>query len=95
MFDFTTDTPNHALISKRGYRAAAAAIGAPRGRVAELESLGGVTRMNDDEFLAAFEARTLEEFHHRDHIKVTFLYLQRHPLDEPARKSGPGSRLWP
>jgi len=42
--------------------------------------------MNDDEFLAAFEACTLEEFHHRDHIKVTYLYLRRHPLDEAIAK---------
>jgi len=42
--------------------------------------------MNDDEFLAAFEARTLEEFHHRDHIKITYLYLRRYPLDEAIPK---------
>ena len=42
--------------------------------------------MHDDEFLAAFEACTLEEFHHRDHIKVTYLYLRRHPLDEAIAK---------
>ena len=42
--------------------------------------------MNDEEFLSAFEACTLEEFHHRDHIKVTYLYLRRHPLDEAITK---------
>jgi hypothetical protein len=42
--------------------------------------------MNDDEFLAAFEARALEEFHHRDHIKVAYLYLRRYPLDEAIAK---------
>ena len=42
--------------------------------------------MNDDEFLAAFEARTLEEFHHRDHIKVAYLYLRRHSLEEAIAK---------
>jgi hypothetical protein len=42
--------------------------------------------MNDDEFLAAFEACTLDEFHHRDHIKITYLYLRRHPLDEAITK---------
>ena len=42
--------------------------------------------MNDDEFLAAFEACTLEEFHHRDHIKVTYLYLRRYPLPEAIVK---------
>ena len=42
--------------------------------------------MNDEEFLSAFEACTIEEFHHRDHIKVTYLYLRRHPLDEAITK---------
>jgi hypothetical protein len=42
--------------------------------------------MNDDEFLAAFEARTLDEFHHRDHIKVAYLYLRRYPLHEAIAK---------
>ena len=42
--------------------------------------------MNDDDFLAAFEACTLDEFHHRDHIKVTYLYLRRHPLKEAIVK---------
>ena len=42
--------------------------------------------MNDEEFLTAFEACTLEGFHHRDHIKVTYLYLCRHPLDEAIVK---------
>lgn len=42
--------------------------------------------MNDEEFLAAFEAQTLEEFHHRDHIKVAYLYLRRYPLEEAIAK---------
>jgi hypothetical protein len=42
--------------------------------------------MTDEEFLTAFEACTLEEFHHRDHIKVTYLYLQRHPLNVAITK---------
>jgi len=42
--------------------------------------------VNDEEFLTAFEARTLDEFHHRDHIKVTYLYLRRYPLDEAISK---------
>ena len=42
--------------------------------------------MNDDEFLNAFEARTLDDFHHREHIKVTYLYLRRYPLDEAITK---------
>ena len=43
-------------------------------------------QMNDDEFLAAFEACALDEFHHRDHIKITYLYLRRYPLDEAVGK---------
>jgi hypothetical protein len=42
--------------------------------------------MNDEEFLSAFEACTLEEFHHRDHLKITYLYLRRHPLDVAIMK---------
>jgi len=42
--------------------------------------------MNDEEFLAAFEACTLKEFHHRDHIKIAYLYLRRDPLDEAITK---------
>lgn len=42
--------------------------------------------MTDAEFLAAFEACTLEEFHHRDHIKVAYLYLRQHPVDDAIAK---------
>ena len=42
--------------------------------------------MNDEAFLAAFEACALEEFHHRDHIKITYLYLRHHPLHESITK---------
>jgi hypothetical protein len=42
--------------------------------------------MTDDEFLAAFEACTLADFHHRDHVKITYLYLRRHSLDEAIVK---------
>lgn len=45
-----------------------------------------VRPINDDEFLAAFEARTIKEFHHRDHIKVAYLYLRRYPLEEAIGK---------
>ena len=33
--------------------------------------------MTDAEFLSAFEDTTLEPFHHRDHLRVTFLYLRQ------------------
>jgi hypothetical protein len=42
--------------------------------------------MTDDEFLTAFETCALEEFHHRDHIKVAYLYLRRYPLEEAIAK---------
>ncbi len=48
--------------------------------------------MNDEEFLTAFEACKLEEFHHRDHIKVAYLYLRRHPLDDAIIKVRTGLR---
>ena len=44
--------------------------------------------MTDEKFLAAFEACTfpLDNFHHREHIKVAYLYLLRYPLEETAAK---------
>lgn len=33
--------------------------------------------MTDDEFLAAFAACTLGSFHHRDHLRLTFLSVTR------------------
>src|SRR5687767_11844656 len=42
--------------------------------------------MSDEEFLAAFERCAVEEFHHRDHVKVAYLYLRRYPLDEAIVK---------
>ena len=33
--------------------------------------------MHDDEFIAQFQAGTLAEFHHQDHVKIAWLYLQR------------------
>ena len=33
--------------------------------------------MQDDEFIAQFQAGTLEPFHHQDHVKMAWLYLQR------------------
>ena len=38
--------------------------------------------MSDDEFLAAFEACALDEFHHRDHVKIAYLYLSQLPLTD-------------
>ncbi len=33
--------------------------------------------MHDDEFIAQFQAGTLADFHHQDHVKMAWLYLQR------------------
>ena len=40
--------------------------------------------MNGKEFIKQFEACTLptESFHHRDHVKLVWLYLQRYPVLE-------------
>jgi hypothetical protein len=39
--------------------------------------------MNDEEFLASFEAATIpqSEWHHRQHIKVAYLYLRRYAFE--------------
>jgi hypothetical protein len=39
------------------------------------------TRLNDEEFVKAFESCTLPnaEFHHADHVRMAFLYLCRFP----------------
>ena len=44
--------------------------------------------MTDNEFLAAFEACrfSLDQWHHREHIRIAYLYLLRHPFDEAVRK---------
>jgi len=40
--------------------------------------------MKDEEFIKQFEACTLQTecFHHRDHVKLVWLYLQRYPVLE-------------
>jgi hypothetical protein len=42
--------------------------------------------MNDGTFLAAFEAASLEEFHHRDHIRAAWCYLRELPLLEALQR---------
>ena len=44
--------------------------------------------MSDPEFIATFEAQafSLEKWHHRDHIKIAYLYLLRYPLAEAIDK---------
>jgi hypothetical protein len=43
----------------------------------------------DDKFLAEFEACRWprEEWHHRQHIKVAYLYLRRYPFDEAITRA--------
>jgi hypothetical protein len=51
-----------------------------------------VDALPDDEFLARFEAATLEPFHHRDHVRMTWLYLRAHDDETAARKVADGIR---
>jgi len=42
----------------------------------------------DEKFVAEFEACRwpLEQWHHKEHIKLAYLYLRRHPFDEAMAK---------
>jgi len=44
--------------------------------------------MNDEEFLRQFEAAVIpmEQWHHREHIRVAYLYLSRYPQDAAIEK---------
>jgi hypothetical protein len=44
--------------------------------------------MDDEAFLREFEAAALpmDQWHHRDHIRVAYLYLSRYPLEEVIGK---------
>jgi hypothetical protein len=46
----------------------------------------------DDDFIAGFEAASLTEFHHADHVRLTILYLARHGRDEALRRLTAGIR---
>jgi hypothetical protein len=50
--------------------------------------------MSDAEFLQRFELLTLplEHWHHRDHLRVAYLYLTRHDFETAARKITAGIR---
>jgi hypothetical protein len=47
----------------------------------------GCEYLNDDDFVARFQNCTLAkaEFHHADHIRLAFLYLERYGGDAEAR----------
>ena len=36
--------------------------------------------MTDAQLIAAFESATLDEFHHRDHVRAAWCYLRESPL---------------
>ncbi len=43
--------------------------------------------MTDDrDFLARFEAGAIEPFRHRDHVRMTWIYLRHHPLAEALER---------
>jgi hypothetical protein len=46
--------------------------------------------LSDAEFLSRFEAATLDPFHHRDHVRMTWLYLRAHDDETAARKVAEG-----
>jgi hypothetical protein len=52
--------------------------------------------MTDEEFLAAFESRTWPhaQWHHREHIKIAYLYLLRYPLDEAIARVRAGIKAF-
>jgi hypothetical protein len=52
--------------------------------------------MTDSEFIDAFESGSLPpaEFRHRDHLRLTWVYLQRHGRDEAERRLMTGLRAF-
>jgi len=44
--------------------------------------------MDDETFLQQFEACVIPQtqFHHREHLKVAYIYLRRHSLEEAVKK---------
>jgi hypothetical protein len=52
--------------------------------------------MNDDDFIQQFEACSFpfDEWHHRAHVKLAYLYLIRHGFDTAATKLREGIRAY-
>ena len=48
--------------------------------------------MTDDEFLSRFESCALEDFRHRDHVRIAWLYLRRYPYDRAVQAMEDGIR---
>ncbi|HEV7426045.1 MAG TPA: hypothetical protein VGQ46_06720 [Thermoanaerobaculia bacterium] len=42
--------------------------------------------MNDDDFAAAFERCDMPEFHHRDHVRLAWIYLHQMPLLDALKR---------
>jgi hypothetical protein len=50
--------------------------------------------MTDDELIAGFEAGTLEQLPHADHVRLALIYLERHGQIEALRRLGDGLLLF-
>jgi hypothetical protein len=59
--------------------------------LAGLFILGG-KKMTDNEFLKHFEQGTLDEFHHRDHIRMACIYLRKFGYEIGSAKIVEGIR---
>jgi hypothetical protein len=51
---------------------------------------------DDDKFLEQFESKTLplEEWHHKQHIKVAYLYLRKFPFDKAMERMREGVKAF-
>ncbi|HEY1147178.1 MAG TPA: hypothetical protein VGF27_01315 [Pseudoduganella sp.] len=52
--------------------------------------------MDDQDFLSSFERCTLpkEHFNHAGHVRLAWLYLERHPFDEAVTRTCDGIRAY-
>lgn len=50
--------------------------------------------MDDDQFLDAFERCEIpnDQFHHRDHVRLAWIYLRKYGFDEAALRIGQSIR---
>lgn len=46
--------------------------------------------LSDDDFVNGFEAATLADFPHADHVRITVIYLTRHGRDATLRRMADG-----
>jgi hypothetical protein len=51
-----------------------------------------MSESTDEELVAGFEAGSLPEFHHADHVRLTLVYLARHGRDGALRRVTDGVR---